>query len=178
MSLLRRMQRAIGKKDRKVAPEMGVTEAAAPLVPAAAGRPEGFLCNAHEVIIARSVEWEIVVHPPIKEYTVRVKGTPEDHVCFDFDVVAEITMEHGVQWDPRKDKPPTGGALLCRGKGTDPRQWYITLDRFINEVLVRADKAAEDQEKVAKDLAQQAEDLSVERAVLDDEKAEAENKEP
>lgn len=178
MSLLRRMMRARGKKDRKDAPDVGVAEASAPLVPAAAGRPEGFLCNANQVVIARSVEWEIIIHPAIKEYTVRVKGTPEDHVCFNFDVVAELTMEFGVKWNPRTDKPPTGGALLCKGK--DGTSWYLTLDRFINEVLARVDKAMaeRDSAEVAKDLAQQAEDLAVERAVLDDEKAEDENKQP
>ncbi len=171
MGLLRRMQRALGKKDQKEAAKVALTEIAAPLVPAAAGRPAGFLTNPHQPVIARSVEWELIVHPEIKEYTLRVKDVPDDLIVFDFDVVAEIVQEHGVLWNPRKDKPPIGGALLCKGKTPDTREWYLTIDRFINVVLDRADAVARTQVQVD-------DDEKAEKAMLDDEKAEAEEKQP
>lgn len=115
-----------------MAKSAGIAEAQAPYVPACPGMPEGFLVGN---VIARSVEWDAVLHPNLGEYTIREKGCDETTgyvINVPAALIRQLVVEHGVKWEPKHEKPAEGYNVLG---SQDGKHWYLPLERFVNLVL-------------------------------------------
>lgn len=122
----------LGRVKKRMAKSAGIAEAQAPYVPACPGMAEGFLVGN---VIARSVEWDAVLHPDLGEYTIREKGCDETTgyvIHVPVSLTRKLVVERGVLWDPKKDKPAEGYNVLGNQHG---KHWYLPLERFVNLVL-------------------------------------------
>lgn len=126
--LLRKLKRFQAKQAKAA----GIGEGQAPHVPACDGMPEGFLIGE---VIARSIDWEVILHPDIKEYTVRKKGTDATAgllIRLPESVAAAVAVDRGVPWIPGKEKPPEGANIIVQVEG---KCWYLPMAVFVNEIL-------------------------------------------